>query len=414
VSVILSAALMLSACSGDSGGSEKRALPSNLTGDPIKVMTIASETGQLDPHPEITATATMYGDWINENGGINGRPLEVITCDGADDANKDAACARQAVQEGVVATIGSYTLNGDSIVPVLEQANTSSFGICCAIVASELDSPIVQQLGAGLAMQSGMAVKAAADGCKNTVWIGSDAGATTDLQVKLAEGGLESMGAPPLKDVVRIPLKSQDYSAQVTQALDGSDCLISPIPEASLAPFFSAFSSLGGTQRVYGLQGLLTENTAKLFSKQTDGAVVTGMYQDLSTAPYDNFRAAIKEFEPDPKLVFNSIGALGAWAAYEEFTTVVKGITGPLDHDTFLAAAQKHVSSFAGVAPGVDFASEYDGLGGTFKNQVNRSITYGVIESGKIVPFADGAFYDMTAPMAGEKIDAANTPAGGQ
>ncbi|WP_207840101.1 ABC transporter substrate-binding protein [Williamsia soli] len=410
--MVAAASMVLAGCGSDSesSGGDRPSASSNLTGEPIKVMTIASGTGQLDPHPEILKTAEMYGDWINENGGIGGRPLEVITCDNADDPNKDAACARKAVDEGVVATVGSYTLNGESVIPVLEQANTSSFGICCAIVASELDSPVVQQLGAGLAMQSGMGVKAAADGCKNTVWIGSDAGDTTDLQVKLAEGGLKSMGAAPLKEVVRIPLKAQDYSAQVTQALDGSDCLISPIPEASLAPFLSAFASQGGDQRIYGLQGLLTENVAKQFSQQTDGAVVTGMYQDLSTPAYADLRAAIKQYKPDSDLVFNSIGALGAWAAYDEFTSVVEGITGPLDHNTFLAAAQKHVSTFPGVAPGVDFAKSYDGLGGAFKNQVNRSITYSVIKDGKITPFADGAFYDMTAPMAGTPIPAASTP----
>ncbi|WP_189339241.1 ABC transporter substrate-binding protein [Williamsia muralis] len=376
-------------------------------------MTIASGTGQLDPHPEILKTAEMYGDWINEHGGIGGRPLEVITCDEADDANKAAACARKAVDEGVVATVGSYTLNGESVVPVLEQANTSEFGICCAIVASELDSPVVQQLGAGLAMQSGMAVKAAADGCKNTVWIGSDAGATTDLQVSLAKSGLKSMGAAPLKDVIRIPLKAQDYSAQVTQALKGSDCLISPIPEASLAPFLSAFASQGGDQRIYGLQGLLNENVAKQFPEQTDGAVVTGMYQDLSSPAYADLREAIKQYKPSSDLAFNSIGALGAWAAYAEFTSVVEGIQGPLNHDTFLAAAQKHVSTFPGVAPGIDFAQSYDGLGGAFKNQVNRSITYSVIKDGKITPFADGAFYDMTASMAGTPIPASSTPPAG-
>src|SRR5689334_8349235 len=79
------AALALAACGG--GGSSSSSSSSGtstpakkLTGAPIKAMTVASVNTQGPPFPQILETAKVYEKWINDNGGIAGHPLQVVTC----------------------------------------------------------------------------------------------------------------------------------------------------------------------------------------------------------------------------------------------------------------------------------------------------------------------------------------------
>ncbi|MGH9135404.1 MAG: hypothetical protein ACRDZZ_15800, partial [Ilumatobacteraceae bacterium] len=70
----------------DSGG--------EATGEPIKVMTEAPVDSQVAPYPNIQGAAEIYEQWINDRGGIAGRPLDVIFCDDRADAAEAANCAR--------------------------------------------------------------------------------------------------------------------------------------------------------------------------------------------------------------------------------------------------------------------------------------------------------------------------------
>ncbi|MPY94430.1 MAG: ABC transporter substrate-binding protein [Acidimicrobiia bacterium] len=92
------------------------------TGEPIKVMTMAPVNTDVPPYPNIPAAAEVYEQWINDQGGINGRPLEVTTCDTRGDVNEGAACARRAVEEGMVAVVGSFTFEPAASSPCWRRA----------------------------------------------------------------------------------------------------------------------------------------------------------------------------------------------------------------------------------------------------------------------------------------------------
>ena len=133
-------------------------------------MVTAPVDTQLPPYPNIPGAAEVYEQYINDNGGVAGRPLEVITCDNKGDPNEGANCARQAVEEEVVAVVGSFTFDASRIIPVLEEANIAWFGACCPLVAQEFTSPISYVLGSLLpGMGAGLGWKMAQDGCKNPV-----------------------------------------------------------------------------------------------------------------------------------------------------------------------------------------------------------------------------------------------------
>ena len=94
----------------------------------------------------------------------------MITCDDQGDPNVGAKCARQAVDEGVIAVVGSFVFDASRIIPVLEENNIPWFGACCPLVEQEFSSPISFPLGSLLPGQgAGIGWKMAQDGCENPV-----------------------------------------------------------------------------------------------------------------------------------------------------------------------------------------------------------------------------------------------------
>ena len=92
-----------------------------LTGEPIKLMTVTTLNAAGPTYQNIANTAKAYEWYVNARGGIGGRPIEVIVCDEQFDPAVAATCARQAVEENVVAVVGSFTFFAESIVPVIEK-----------------------------------------------------------------------------------------------------------------------------------------------------------------------------------------------------------------------------------------------------------------------------------------------------
>ena len=92
--------------------------------------------------------------------------FDVTVCDEMGDPNQLATCGRKAVADKDVAIIGSFTITGDRIVPILENAKISWFGICCPVAPRELSSPITYSFGPGPAGIAGFGPKVAQLGCK--------------------------------------------------------------------------------------------------------------------------------------------------------------------------------------------------------------------------------------------------------
>ena len=145
---------------GDGGGDAP-------SGEPIKVMTVTTLNAAGPTYENIANTANVYADWINARGGIAGRPLEVTVCDEQFDPAVATTCARQAVEEGMVSVVGSFTFFAESIVPVIAESDITWFGPCCPITPSELTSPHSFPIGNQPMYAVGAVKRAVDDGCQN-------------------------------------------------------------------------------------------------------------------------------------------------------------------------------------------------------------------------------------------------------
>ena len=386
-------ALALSAC----GSSDDSA--SGGANGTIKIMTWAPLKSQLTNYPAIAEAAKAYGSYINDKGGINGHKVEIIICDEGGDPTKATDCARQAIQEKVVAVVGSFGYTGDATIPLLKGADIAWFGGCCPNSPAEYNSSNAFILGNGPAFAAALADRAAKDGNTNVAYVGCDGCQTylPPIENTLKSNGLE------LNHNVTIPAQAQDYSPQAAEALaDGTDAIVLIAGEDQDKAFLSAYKQAGGTAKIYGPQGNLTEEVASSFKKELDGAVTGNSYADISAPVWDDFRASLEKYDAPTDINYNTLAGLGSWAAYTAFDQVVSSITGDVTSKSFMEAASKsdNVDTGGMTAP-VDFTQLWtDGLDG-YTNLVNRTASFSHFDAdGKLVP-DDGGFKDYTNGMLG-------------
>jgi len=81
-----------------------------FSADTIKIGVQAPITGKFASEGQgIDNAVRLWVEQVNAKGGLLGKKIEVITCDDEATAVKAAICARELVNKGVIAVIGSYT-----------------------------------------------------------------------------------------------------------------------------------------------------------------------------------------------------------------------------------------------------------------------------------------------------------------
>ena len=354
------------------------------TGTPLKVMTVTTLNAAGPTYKNIANTAEAYAKYINARGGIAGHPLEVTVCDEKFDPAVATTCARQAVEEKMVSIVGSFTFFAESIVPVIAESNITWFGECCPITPSELTSKHSFPIGNQPMYAVGAVKRAVDDGCKaiNAVIIDG-----AQIFLPPMENAAKALGTK-FGEVVILPPTAQDYSAEVARASKDADCVIVIVSETPFINWNTAWTQSGTTARQYGPQGNLNEVSAKGNEAATNGDIAAGMYPDISTKPWDEYRLALKEGGYDTtELDYNSLGGMGTWAAFVGFAKIAETIEGDITAEAFFNAASATTKlDLGGMVPVLDFTKEWtDGLEG-YPRLFNRSVVFSKLDKGKIVP----------------------------
>jgi branched-chain amino acid transport system substrate-binding protein len=367
----------------EAGGGE--AEESEAKGEPIVTLTYTDVNTEGPQYKNIEETERIYQEWVNSHGGIGGRPLEAKFCDARGTPTAAAACAREAVSDKAVAVVGNFTFTGDAVVPILEKANTALFGNCCAISPLELTSPISFPMGNQPLYGVGLVHKAAEDGCEHIKGVIIEGAESFE---PLMETAAEVEGVE-IEKFIKLPGTAQDYSAQVAEATSGNtDCLVMIVSETPYIAWMPAFAQSGSEATMYGPQGNFDEKAVKGFESVVEGDVVSDEYPDISTEGWKTYREAIEKYEPDPEQEYNSLGGLGTWAAYEGFKQVVESMSGEINNETFLKAAETAKIDLPGQVPPLDFAKPWGADGGPkgFERIMNRCGTFSEFKEGKLVP----------------------------
>ena len=422
---LLACALVLAACGGGSSSSssesttaaeepaeettgteegeeaEGGATEEEASGEPIVTMTYTDVNTEGPQYKNIEETERVYQEWINSHGGIGGRPLEAKFCDAHGTPTAAAACAREAVADKAVAVVGNFTFTGDAVVPILEKGNTALFGNCCAISPLELTSKISFPMGNQPLYGVGLVHKAVEQGCEHIKGVIIEGAEAFE---PLMENAAKVEGVT-IEKFIKLPGTAQDYSAQVAEATSGdTDCLVMIVSETPYIAWMPAFAQSGSEVKMYGPQGNFNENAVKGFESVVEGDQVGGMYPDISTEAWAEYREALEKYEADSAQDYNSLGGMGTWAAYEGFKQVVESMSGEVSNTTFLKAAETAEIDLPGLVPPLNMAENWGKTGGPegFERLVNRCGTFSEFKEGKLVPLGD-EFEDRSLLGGGTK-----------
>jgi branched-chain amino acid transport system substrate-binding protein len=113
VALALGVALVAAGCGDDNGGGGGGSRPK---GDPITIGVVGGYTGNQAGSQGLSDDASKaWVDWVNDQGGINGHPVDLIVKDDANDAAKALQAVKELVEKDkVLAIVGMQSLVSSS------------------------------------------------------------------------------------------------------------------------------------------------------------------------------------------------------------------------------------------------------------------------------------------------------------
>lgn len=371
--------------------------------DPITVMTWAPQDTGATNKPGMPALAQAYARWINDQGGLDGRRLNVLTCNDHNDSVAAAKCARLAVKENAVAVVGSYSQHADSFFPVLEGAGIPYIG-GYGITNTEFTSPLSYPVNGGQpALLAGLGSTLART-CGPVALVRPDTIAGDQLPV-LLDSGLTSGGHERAQDQ-RAAEDATEYDGQSQRALertttdpDDRGCVV-PVLGDRTGTFMDSFRRARAehpdvrTATVLGSVDQTTINASGGPSGPYEGAYVTGWYPSVSDPAWNGMKKVIKEEAfGDNDIDAADAGVQTTYIAYTVLAEVVESLgDGEVSADTVRRALDGGLKvGTGGLTPSLQwtFADKLASVG--FPRLVNAEVTLQVVREGRLVSAREGA-----------------------
>ncbi|QKW07182.1 ABC transporter substrate-binding protein [Streptomyces sp. NA04227] len=396
----LCSAMLLSGCSLLGDSSEKA---------PITVMTWAPDHTKAANKPGMTAMAQAYARWVNAEGGIDGRKLEVLVCNDHDDPVGAAACARRAVSNNVTAVVGSYSQHGRSFLAPLESGGIPYIG-GYGITEAEFTSPLSYPVNGGQPAAMAGIGKELSSRCDRVALVRPDTVTGDDLPV-LFNSGLA--GARIRAGDIAAPEDATEYTSSADRALDHATadpaargCVTAALGERT-DTFFDSFRR---TEEAYpgvktasvlgSVDQSLIDRTGGA-SGPYEGAYVAGWYPVASDPRWNGMREVINEHAfGDNRIDPADAGVQTTWIA---FTVLRRAIEALGDGDVSAQAVRRTLDSglkvdTGGLTPKLSWRFEDMIAVRDFPRLVNANVTFQVVRDGRLVSARRG-FVNMSKTL---------------
>ncbi|HKS48180.1 MAG TPA: ABC transporter substrate-binding protein [Amycolatopsis sp.] len=357
----LATATVLTACSGSDSGSASAGGPSPIV---IGVMAPVG-TPQVD-FGGIFAAVKASAAVVNKQGGINGRPIEVFTCNTQYQANQELACARQAVAKHAVAMVGNNNaLVGTAMERILAQAHIADIanvGPLTSNYQGDNTFPLTWEIGSFFPCASKeLAQKVNAD---SVVMVQSPVN-VLDTIASMIGNGARTNGLRALPPIVTADNVS-DYSPYVAQAQQsGAKIVVLGLLGSGPQAFVRASSAAGAKYTICTALGLTGSGGWADLGAATNQLYVGATFRPLSEAGslpllktmLDSMAAeeatGDKYANTSPQ-VFQA-QSMGAWLGVQAFAQVAKTIPGDVTAESFLPAITKAKVNLGDIIQDIDF-----------------------------------------------------------
>ncbi|MET1084816.1 MAG: ABC transporter substrate-binding protein, partial [Burkholderiales bacterium] len=267
IAVVAGAALAIAACGSDEKTEGTPAQSAKKpTGAPVKIMVVSAVDTPIQDYPDVWAAGKAAANAINDAGGINGQPIEILTCNDKSDPNGATACAREAVSKKVAVVTGT-SIGTAAMLPVLESAGLQWVGgfaqqqIDCTAANAwplTLGSRVFPAVPIALAKQGKKKVGGAVTGV-----------AAAEQNIEQWQRGADAVGVQLSQPVVKMPIEATDFAPFVQQLKNQK------IDSATAGASSTQIIQLMKTAEQLGL---------KVLWGQQAGSVNSKLLQDLGSA----------------------------------------------------------------------------------------------------------------------------------
>ncbi|WP_369223404.1 ABC transporter substrate-binding protein [Streptomyces sp. R39] len=402
----LSAAAM-TACASLAAGCGAVPGMSTSTDDTIKVMTWAPQETSATNKPGMPAMASAYVKWINSQGGVNGRKLELVTCNDHNSSVGAATCAQRAVDENVVAVVGSYSQFGDSYFAPLEGAAIPYIGGYGAS-NEEFTSPVSYPVNGGsLTLLAGLG-EALAGSCGPVTLVRPDSIAGDQLP-QLLDSGLTAGGHAKAVDQLAAENLSE-YDQQSQKALESATsdapktgCVVPELGDRT-ATFMDNFQRARKgypavkTAAEVGSVDQTVINSTGGASGPYEGSYITGWYPVASDSRWDEMKKVIsKEAFGDDRIDPADAGVQTTWIAYQVLTAALEKIgDGEVSADSVRRTLNNGLKvSTGGLTPSLSWPYQGKLAAAGFARLVNADVNVQTVKDG-LLQSANKQALDMT------------------
>jgi branched-chain amino acid transport system substrate-binding protein len=307
----------------------------SASGPVVKVGMITSLTGPLASNPDTKDALLAAVAAFNKRGGAGTThaKIEADVCDTRGDANGEVACARQMVDDGVVATLNDLVFNNPAgVVDVLEGAGIPRIGVGGSDV-SEFGSSVSYPISAGIiAAYLGVAVGFKQDNNTKICLVRTDAPTGATFRAFLAPS-FTSIGVDITCDVT-VPTGATDYAPYIAQLQQETPkgVLISHTDPVT-TQLIAAMAQLNAKIPLGGNPASFTLDTLRKYPAVTKGTVLSDSFPYPSQANAKSF-SGLKQYFADMKASGKSnlsqaklkVTDFGPWIATLAFVNVTKSL----------------------------------------------------------------------------------------
>jgi ABC-type branched-subunit amino acid transport system substrate-binding protein len=225
---VVAFATIATGCASDDDGKKGSSAEG---GAPIKIMVSGAISGPVYSVPEMVTGAQAAVNRINAEGGVNGRKLELLSCDDQGNPNTAAACGRKAVSEKVAAVVGGLSIHDNQFLPILESAKIPYLG-STGVAPIHNTNPVSFPISSGAVTYMAGGKLMARNGCTKAAVLAADQpgvdGAIADMT-----RGLNQSGVTDVKSY-KFPTSTSNFSSLVSTAqAAGAECIgVSSGPQA--------------------------------------------------------------------------------------------------------------------------------------------------------------------------------------
>jgi ABC-type branched-subunit amino acid transport system substrate-binding protein len=389
-------AVGLVAC-GSSGGSSGTA-----SGPSPIVLTVNVAQNSVPPnYPDNVAAAKAAARAINAAGGVNGRQIEIRTCNDGNNPNTAVACARKAVTGKAAAVVGAVTEFGSQVTPILAGAGIPYLG-ANGIVPAEYSCATCYPFDAGSALAfAGMPTALLLNGAKSVTMVRLDLAAAASN----AQGAAQAAKASGLTvtSEVKVGATSTDLAPAVQAAEQtGAQAAISILPEGATTALVKAADQAHSKLLLGVVDGQVQDSLGQFTASQAKRVVAVGAYPPVDdVAGHPGLAQYAKEMNAevaagDTAAATRDSTNLRAWLSVHIVAQVAKGITGPVTSSSLNTALEgaKNINLY-GILPNWTPAAR--GTIPGFERVSNASVFFLKVANGTFVANAPVQGLDLNA-----------------